>query len=169
MFRLRFKHGPLASRGFPLCLNRGFPLLLVASRDFPLCPNRGFLWLAVASRCNLLIGVSAGVILNVLLFFVSTQNAFSIQSTYRPTLHGIEYEISKERRKQRDFLMQDPAVASTFLRLRAAEEEVNRAKEMQRAEAKERKRQLEETKAQRDKAIAELKRTRMAVREREAC
>ena len=140
----------------------------MASRDFPLCPNRGFPWLAVASRCNLLIGVSAGVILNVLLFFVSTQNAFSIQSTYRPTLHGIEYEISKERRKQRDFLTQNAAVASTFLRLRAAEEEENRAKEMRRAEAREGKRRFLEIKAQHEKAMAELKRTKLAVKERES-
>ena len=80
----------------------------------------------------------------------------------------IEHEISKERRKQRELIKEDPGVATAFLRLRAAEEQENRAREMQRAEAKERKRKLEETKAQRDAAVAELKRTKRAVRERES-
>ena len=80
----------------------------------------------------------------------------------------IELEITKERRKLREVIKEEPGVAAGFLRLRAAEERENRARELQRAEAKERKRKLDEINAQRDAALAELKRAKRAVRERES-
>ena len=70
----------------------------------------------------------------------------------------IETELRKERRKERQLVTESPAVADAFLRLRRAEEQGTLMKKRLAAQHNERKREAATAIADRDAAVAELKR-----------
>ena len=70
----------------------------------------------------------------------------------------IEAELRKERRKERQLVTESPAVADAFLRLRRAEEQDTLMKKRLAAQHNERKREAATAIADRDAAVAELKR-----------
>jgi len=80
----------------------------------------------------------------------------------------IEQELQKERRKRRALLQESPAVADAFLRLRRAEEQDGLMKRRHVAEQNDRKRQAEQAIADRDAAVAEMKRTKRSIQEMES-
>ena len=80
----------------------------------------------------------------------------------------IEQELQKERRKRRALLQVSPAVADAFLRLRRAEEQDVLMKRRHVEQQSERKRQAEQAIADRDAAVAEMKRTKRSIQEMES-
>ena len=79
----------------------------------------------------------------------------------------IELEIRKERRKERQLVRESPAVADAFLRLRRAEHQDDLMRRRTAAQQKERKRDADKALADRDAAVAELRKTRRIIKEME--
>ena len=73
-------------------------------------------------------------------------------------VQSIEEELKKERRKERELLQESPAVADAFLRLRRAEEQGALMQKRLAANQKDRKREAAKAMAERDAAVADLKR-----------
>jgi len=79
----------------------------------------------------------------------------------------METELAKERRKERQLVQGDPAVADAFLRLRTAEQQEDRVRMHAAAQQKQRKRDADKALADRDAAVAELKKTRRMIKDME--
>ena len=79
----------------------------------------------------------------------------------------LEFELSKQRRRVRELVQDSPAVADAFSRLRRAEEEDALVKTRLAAQQNERKREAAKAIADRDAAVADLKRTRKAIQDME--
>ena len=79
----------------------------------------------------------------------------------------IEAELQKERRKQRVLVKESPVVADAFLRLRKAEDQEALVKARLAAEHNKRKREASKAIADRDAAVAELKKTKKDIQEME--
>ena len=80
----------------------------------------------------------------------------------------VEEELKKERRRERALVKDSPAVAEAFLRLRRAEEEEAILQRRLAAEQKERKRDAAKAIADRDAAVAELRKTKRQMMEMES-
>lgn len=76
-------------------------------------------------------------------------------------------EVQKEKRKERRLVTESPAVADAFFRLRRAEENDNIMKKSLNAKQNDRKREAAKAIADRDTAVADLKRTRISIQELE--
>jgi len=82
-------------------------------------------------------------------------------------VQAMESQLSKEKRRMRAAITEDPAVADTFLRMRTAElvQDLERKKAL--AQLNNRKREATKAIADRDTAIADLKRTKKAIQDME--
>jgi hypothetical protein len=79
----------------------------------------------------------------------------------------LEQDMKKERRKLRATMSQSPAVADCFMRLRNAEDQERIANNKMAAQHKERKRSAAAALADRDNAVAELRKTKRKILELE--
>jgi len=82
-------------------------------------------------------------------------------------VQSIEAELNKERRKERQLLAESPAVADALLRLRRAEEQDAVMQKRLAAERADRKRAAAKAIADRDAAVADLKRVKKSITEME--
>ena len=83
-------------------------------------------------------------------------------------VQSIEAELKKERRKERQLVKESPAVADAFLRLRRAEAQDTLMKKHLAQQHNERKREAAKAIADRDTAVAELKRTKRTIQDMES-
>ena len=79
----------------------------------------------------------------------------------------IEEELNAERRKLRALINAEPAVAETFLRLRAAQEQEALLQKRRNALVSDRKRQAEQAVAERDEALKALKKAKKSLQDME--
>ena len=82
-------------------------------------------------------------------------------------IHCIEAEIHKVRRKQRQLVKEEPAVAEAFSRLRRAEQQHAMSQRRLAAEQNDRKREATKAIADRDAAVAECKRQKAMIQDME--
>ena len=82
-------------------------------------------------------------------------------------VQSIEAEIAKERRRERELSKQSPAVADAFARLRSAEDLEYLCQKRALAEQKDRKRAAETAVAEKNAAVAELKRIKQSIADAE--
>jgi len=75
----------------------------------------------------------------------------------------MESELKREKRKERQLIAATPAVADSFLRLRAAERDADLRRKHAAAQQTTRKREAAKALSDRDAAVAELKKTRKAL------
>jgi hypothetical protein len=77
----------------------------------------------------------------------------------------VEYELQKEKRKERALVKASPAVAEAFLRIRSAETQADILRARQTAQQKDRKREALKAVADLNSAVAELAKTRRLIKD----
>lgn len=80
----------------------------------------------------------------------------------------VEYELKKQRRRERELVSTSPAVADAFLRLRATERQDDLVRSRIAEQQKERKRDAAKMIADRDAAVADLRKMRRLTQEMES-